>query len=61
MANESVVGMTKEKAIAKLKRQGLSVRISREEGKSFMVTADMRWDRMNLVIEGGKVIKASIG
>jgi hypothetical protein len=61
MANKTVVGMTKEKAIAKLKQQGLSVRITREEGKSFMVTADMRWDRMNLVIEGGKVISASIG
>jgi hypothetical protein len=61
MENKSVVGMTKDDALAALKRQGLSVRITREEGKSFMCTADVRFDRMNLHIEGGIVTRAEIG
>lgn len=57
----SVVGMSKDEALAELKRRGLSARITREEGKSFMCTADVRFNRMNLTIEGGKVTRAEIG
>lgn len=56
-----LVGMTKEAATAKMEGSGFRVRVTSEDGKSFIGTRDFRTDRVNLVVVGGKVVRASVG
>jgi len=51
-----VLGMTEQDAIAVLQRAGYTtVRVVARDGENYMVTRDLRYDRANLVIEGGVV------
>ncbi len=55
------IGMTETDAVAAIGKAGLTSRIRSRDGQVFMGTMDMREDRVNLTIEGGKVTQASTG
>ena len=58
---DSVIGLSKEEAIAKLNAQGYHARITNQDGKSKAVTADLNPSRVNLHVDNGKVVKAYLG
>ncbi len=56
----SYLGLTSEKAQAKAKQMGLRSRIVREDGKQFIITKDLRQDRINFEVDKGRVTLAKI-
>jgi hypothetical protein len=58
---DELVGMTKDAAFDKIEAADMMGRIRSEDSKAFMGTCDWRTDRVNLHIEDGIVVKASIG
>lgn len=52
------IGLTLEEAEKKL---GKKARVTREDNESFMVTMDMRADRLNVRLDNGKVTSAYYG
>lgn len=56
-----LIGMTKHVAQDTCVERGFKTRTTMEDGKEFMITSDLRPDRINLVIENGVIIKADIG
>lgn len=57
----SLIGKTKEDAIAKLNHDGMEWRIVAEGNEYYMVTSDWRPHRVDLEIDDGLVVDASIG
>ncbi len=55
------VGETEQTVTDALKEHGYTVRVTQRDGRPFIGTRDYRTDRVNLVIEKGKVTRASIG
>jgi hypothetical protein len=55
---ETLVGQTERAATEAAEAQGITVRIASREGESFPLRADMRFSRVNLVIERGVVTQA---
>jgi len=63
-ANEMIsklIGLTKDAAIAMIVEGGLISRVAEEDGKPNILTCELRQDRINLTINGGKIIKADVG
>jgi hypothetical protein len=56
-----VVGSTAAEAIETIDTAGFESRIGSEDGKEFMLTSDLRRDRLTLDMVAGKVVKATIG
>jgi len=56
-----VVGLTEAEATAVAEQLGYTVRVVARDGEAYMVTRDLRWDRVNLVIEAGVVTDAYMG
>lgn len=50
-----IVGMTVPDAVLALNQQGRRLRIVEEDGKGYAITQDMRRDRVNVVVNNGKV------
>ena len=61
MLETEVVGLDKAEAIAKIEAAGLRVRITQEDDQLFPITMELRSDRINLVINKGKVTYADRG
>ena len=58
---EQVIGKTYDEAKQICEEQKFTQRVVEEDGVSFIVTCDLRLDRVNLYINEGKVFKANIG
>lgn len=56
-----LVGAEKADAEKAAADAGYRCRTPWEDGKSFLVTQDLRMDRINLHVEGGKVVCAYLG
>lgn len=56
-----LVGATKEEAVQTLEGMGVMWRIIRENDEYFMLTHDLRNDRVNLTIDDGIVVDAVVG
>ncbi|WPH57680.1 hypothetical protein [Mycobacterium phage WXIN] len=57
-----LVGMVEDKAIVEAYNEGFNVvRVLSRDGENFLVTRDLRADRVNFRIENDVVIEASIG
>ena len=59
--DQEVIGMEKHAAIVKIENAGCVARIVAEDGEHFIVTMDMRADRLNLEVVQGKVVSAHRG
>lgn len=57
----SLVGLTKDDALARLQARGLTARVVREDRGSVIMTEDHNLARVNLTIVGGLVTVATIG
>lgn len=58
---ESIIGKSLKDGIELVKSNGFSVRVTREDDERFFVTQDLRFDRINLEIDNGKITSARIG
>lgn len=56
-----VIGLTEEEAIKSIKSLNMRHRVVCKDGIYAIVTRDHRVDRVNLYVEGGKVVKANLG
>ena len=54
----SLIGLPEHAALEAAKAQGFETRIAGREGSVFPVRADLRFSRVNLVIEAGLVARA---
>lgn len=59
--NNEFLGLEKDKAIALCLSQGFTYRVEYEDGEYFIVTMDLRIDRVNFSIENNIVISSHIG
>ena len=55
---ETLVGQTERAALEAAEAQGITVRVTGRDGETFAQRADMRFSRVNLVIESGVVTDA---
>jgi hypothetical protein len=55
---ETLIGQREREAVQAAESQGITVRIAGRDGSSFPLRADMRFSRVNLVIEEGVVTQA---
>jgi hypothetical protein len=58
---DQVLHLTEVEAMVKIEKAGLKPRITSKEGKHFICTRDYHTDRINLDIENGVVVRATIG
>lgn len=58
---DDIVGLVEDEARKAAAEEGFTVRITRRDGESFVVTRDLRADRVNFNIENGVVVCASVG
>lgn len=58
---EKLLGMNGEQASKKIKDDGFICRIVEQDGESYIITDDLRSDRVNLRINNNKVIEAHRG
>ncbi len=56
-----ILGLDKDEAVKLLEDAGKEYRIFEEEGQSNMLTSDVRMNRVNLNIVGGKVSSYNMG
>ena len=58
---ESVIGKSLKEAKDIASFNGYTLRITKEDNESYICTMDFRFDRINIEIINGNVIKSSIG
>jgi hypothetical protein len=58
---ETLVGQSESSATAAAESAGITVRIARRNGRSFMLHKDLRPSRVALTVENGIVTRVSVG
>ncbi len=58
---DSLINLTEEEATNKVKENGYHVRITRRDGREYMITCDFTINRVNFHIENGLITKATTG
>ena len=58
---ESLIGKSLNEANQLAGFNGFAIRVTREDSTNYMVTMDLRFDRINLQIDNGVVTSCSIG
>ena len=58
---ESLIGKSLNEANQLAGFNGFAIRVTREDSTNYMVTMDLRFDRINLELDEGVVTKCSIG
>jgi hypothetical protein len=58
---EGLTGLSESDAATAAEERGLTLRVVARDGEYFAVTKDYRTDRVNLVIDNGVVVEATIG
>ena len=58
---ESLIGKSLNEATQLAGFNGFAIRVTREDSTNYMVTMDLRFDRINLELDEGVVTKCSIG
>ena len=56
----SFIGLTKNEAISKARAMGLRSRVVRDDFERFLITKDMRDDRINFEVDKGVVTSAKL-
>lgn len=57
----SFIGMDREICVSICLEKNYKVRVTREDSTNYIVTCDLRFDRVNLEIDNGKVTKCGLG
>jgi len=60
-AGEHLVGLALAEAVARATSKGYVVRLAKEDGSEFVLTADHNSRRLNLEVDNGRVVSASAG
>jgi hypothetical protein len=55
---ETLVGQSERSARSAAEAQGITVRIAGRDGRTFYLTVDLRFSRINLMVEDGVVTQA---
>ena len=58
---ESLIGKSLERARELAGFNGFTIRVTREDSTNYMVTMDMRFDRIDVQIDSGLITKCNIG
>lgn len=58
---EALIGLSKEEGINLCSDNNYKLRIVREDSKNYIITMDLRFDRINLEIDNGIITKCNIG
>jgi len=58
---ESLIGMTEDNGLKLCKENDYDIRIVREDSNNYAITMDLRFNRINLVIDKGIITKCDIG
>jgi len=58
---EQLIGLPEPEARLLCKENEFLLRVSSQDGKHFIVTMDLRFDRINVHIDNGIITKADIG
>jgi hypothetical protein len=58
---KSIIGKTLNEAKELASFNGYSTRVTREDSINYVVTMDLRFDRINLQLDNGVVTKCNIG
>ena len=58
---ESLMGLTKEEGTKLCLGNDYKVRITREDSNNYVITMDLRFDRINLELDNGIITKCDIG
>jgi len=58
---ESLIGKSLNEANQLAGFNGFAIRVTREDSTNYMVTMDLRFDRINLQIDNGVVTSCNIG
>ena len=58
---DSIIGMDVESGSKLCKENGYDVRIMREDSINYMGSMDLRFDRINFVIDNGLITNCGIG
>ena len=57
---EKVIGMTEEDSIKLISENDINYRIVMRDSKPYIITCDLKMDRLNLEIENNIIIKCGI-
>jgi len=55
------IGLTEGEAASKIKGAGCSIRVTRRDTQAFLMTMDYAPSRINVAIEHGRIVDASVG
>lgn len=58
---ESLIGMDQENAFNTCEEHGYAVRITRKDRNNYIITHDLRFDRINLEFDNDIVSKCGLG
>ena len=58
---ESLIGKPLDEATQLAGFNGFAIRVTREDSTNYIITMDLRFDRINLQIDNGVVTSCSIG
>jgi hypothetical protein len=58
---ESLIGLTKEEGRKLCLDNDYKVRVTREDYNNYVITMDLRFDRINLELDNGIITKCDIG
>lgn len=61
MIDEEIIGLDVSTAVDMIEEAGCKHRIEHEDGQSFMLTMDVRMDRINLSVKNGIVVSSRRG
>lgn len=58
---DSIIGNPEELAIQLVNSSGYALRVTRRDSENYIITMDIRFDRINVEIDNGLVTKSKIG
>jgi hypothetical protein len=58
---ESLIGLTKEEGRKLCLDNDYKIRVTREDSNNYVITMDLRFDRINLELDNGIITKCDIG
>lgn len=58
---EALIGLTKQEASTICKSNGFTMRVTQKDDVNYIVTCDLRFDRINIELKNDLVVSCSVG